>query len=1188
MKHKSNIKDIVYKKYNKTLRIMKISTLLIFVSAFNLLAETGYSQDKEISLKLANTYTIENVISEIEKTTDYVFIYNEDVVPKLKKEAKVDINNRSLNEILNQLLEGTDLGYSFASKQITIYRDEFKKEQSGVGLTKPILVQQETKRTIKGQVVGIVGEPIIGANIMEKGTKNGTVTDYDGYFSLDVDNNAVLHISYIGYISQDVNTAGTTTFNIVLEEDTQSLEEVVVVGYGIQKKTRVVGSVSQVSGEVLRKAPSMNVTNVLAGRIPGLSVTQTTGNPTGSDAIMRIRGVSTYSESGSSPLIIIDGVQRSQFSNLDVEEIESITLLKDAVSTAIYGLQAANGIILITTKRGTESKPEMSYTGAVTINQNTRFPKFLNGPDYMEWYNKATEMDNDYRIYKELPLQQYYYTQEQIEAVRNGTNTNPLLGNTNWVEELLGDNSLSHQHSLNLRGGSKNLRYFATVGFSNQEGVVENTSSERYNARTNLDANLTKAISVSFDLSVRKHNNNTPGISPDDNAYLNPIFQAVRMHPNLPMYTPDGSYTGSPSGINYINPIAAVRESGYRKRISDEFQGNITFKIKVPGVEGLEVKFLTAYDKNVIENKEWRSPYILMGRSPGQTIGDFTPILQRVPETYELETKSFLRQSFAQRTRITTQPALSFIREFQDHAISLLALYEWSEYKTNNFQAGGSNFNLTSIQELSKRSTRPEDWVAPWGGSGTDIRAGYVGRAHYSYKNKYLLELVNRFDASIKFAPKNRWKAFPGLGLGWVVSGEDFFQKAQSHINHLKIKGSVGQSGNDGGIQPFSYLRTFLYSNNVNVIDGNPVAGIRTSNVPNEDLKWETTTSANLGLESVLWKGLLSIDFEVFYKVTKDILNNPAGLYPLSLGGYVPAAINYGKMDNKGFDLALNHRNQYKDFKYGATLNLNWARNKILRRDESSDLPAWQRTIGRSYGEKLGFIVDGMYQTWEEVENAYSPSGDGLAPGFFKYRDINGDGKITFEDDFTFIGRSNIPELTYGLNLDMQYKGFDLSIFFQGAALCDVALAGVYGGNNLGGVQPGTPDNTTFTEPFYDAGYGNSPYYLVENSWRPDNTNAEYPRLSTHNSLTTRHNAWPNSAWIRNGAYVRLKTMQIGYTLPQRMLSIFYLESIRLYVSGFNLLTWDSVKYMDPELPNVNNGFYPQQRMYSLGANLTF
>ena len=1035
-------------------------------------------------------------------------------------------------------------------------------------------------KSVTGTITSSDGVPLAGVTVVIKGTTQGTSTDAAGYFTLPISTEkAILVISMTGYTPLTLTANAGASLTLNLEKKLKDLDEVVVVGYGRQKRGNVVGSVAQISGEQLKQAPAMNVTNMLAGRLPGLTTVQQSGRPGADDASLRIRGVGSYASS-SAPLIMIDNVQRPSFSHLDPSEIESITILKDAVSTAVYGLQAANGIILITTKRGKTGKPVVSYDGAVTVNQNTRFPKFLDGPDYMQWYNKGTEMDNEYNEHTGASIVPYVYSQKQIDEVRSGTNTNPLLGNTDWLDMLVGRESISQQHAITVRGGTDKVKYFTSVGMLDQDGVVRNTGFKRYNVRSNIDAELNEVFSVALDLGLRQQLTNTPGISPDNTAYLNPFYQGVRMLPNLPMYAPNGLPVAYNSNAGWVNPIASVEQSGYQRAQTNVFQGNISFKIKVPWVKGLEMKLLTAYDKSSTENKSWLTPYTVMGRARDQVSGDFVTI-----NTLPGITRTTLRQSFSQYNRKTFQPSITYTKSFGDHTINALALYEWSQQKSNVFSTGASNFALTDLHEIDYGSKATEYLIAPTGSSDIDdSRAGYVVRLNYGYKDKYLLEVATRFDANVNFIKNNRWHPFPGVGLGWVISKEDFFDDLTSVVSHLKLKASYGKLGNGSSIGSFPYLQTYLLTTAPSmVIGGQPVAALYTGNPPNVDLKWETASFTNVGFESVFLNGLLGFDFEWFYKLTNGILDSPGGLYPPSLGGYYPSLINNGIVANKGFDLQIRHRNRINKIQYGVTANLNWAKNKILRRNESAGLPDWLRTVGRSVGEKMGFIVDGMYQNWEEAANGASPSGGTIAPGFFKYRDLNGDGRLTRTDDMTFVGRSNIPELMYGLNLDLQYEGFDFSALFQGAALVNVNLAGTYEGSSG---TSGIDDNTPFTKTFY--GYGNSPYFLVENSWTPDNPNAAYPRLTAYKSTLSAHNAHSNSGWIRDGSYLRLKSVQLGYTISKKLLSKVGVQQVRFYVSGFNLFTWDKLKYLDPEMPNVNNGFYPQQKMYSGGVNITF
>ncbi|MFD2885585.1 SusC/RagA family TonB-linked outer membrane protein [Chitinophaga cymbidii] len=1046
-------------------------------------------------------------------------------------------------------------------------------------LIAPALVTYAQSGAVSGTVTDDQGGPLPGVTVQIKGTSQGTKTDVFGKFSLSMNAPSVtLVFSFIGYETKEITTGAIANLTIKLGETASGLNEVVVIGYGTQKRQNVIGSAVQIGSDQIKQAPVMNITNALSGRLPGLTTLQQSGRPGADDATLRIRGVSTFG-GNQGPLVIVDGVPRPNFSGMDPNEIETITLLKDAVSTAVYGLQAANGIILITTKRGKLQKPVITYDGGVTLSQNTRFPKFLNGPDYMTWYNRGTDMDNDYLDHTGGDPVPYVYTQEQIDAVRNGTNTNPLLGNTDWVGKLVGRNAFSQNHALSVRGGTEKIKYFANIGMLDQDGVIENTGFKRYNVRTNLDAQLNSVFSVALDLSVRQENVRTPGISPDNTAYLNPFYQAVRMLPNLPEYAPNGLPVAYNSNAGWVNPIASVQNSGYQRQQANIFQGNITLKAKIPWVDGLEVKLLTAYDKTTNENKGWTTPYSLMGRARDQVSGDYV-LLTTVPGI----TKTTLRQSFSQNNRRTFQPSITYNHTFnKDHEVSVLALYEWSQYNSNLFSTGAANFPLTDIHEINFGSSATEDFISPTGSSGLDSRAGYVGRINYAYKGKYLFEVATRYDASINFAPEYRWNAFPAVAAGWIVSKENFFEKASDVIDFLKVKASWGKGGNDA-IPKFTYLQTYqLTSDPVMVIGGKPVNAIYTSAPPYPSVTWETTTTTNVGFESNFLKGKLGFDFEWFYKLTEDILASQANLYPLSNGGYNPAAVNYGIMDNRGFDLQIRHNNTIGKVTYGVTGNFNWARNKIIRLDESSSLPEWMRRVGKPLGTKFGFKADGMYQTWEEARNGASPAAGVIAPGYFKYVDINGDGRITRTDDFVQIGRSNLPEIMYGLNLFLKYAGFDFSALFQGAALSSVNLAGTYEGSSG---TSGVDDNTPFTKSFY--GYGNSPYFLVENAWTPDNPNAEFPRLSAYKAQLTAHNAHINSGWVRDGSYLRLKSMQLGYNVPQQMLDRANIQSLRIFVTGYNLVTWDKLKYLDPEMPNVNNGFYPQQRMYSAGVNLSF
>ena len=1032
------------------------------------------------------------------------------------------------------------------------------------------------QQTVKGTIRDEKGNALPGATILVKGTKNGMVSNADGSFSLPAAGNTplTLQVSMTGFTTITVTVTPGQPFNAILKENAKELNEVMVVGYGTQKKASLTGSVAQISSAELKKVPAMNLTNALAGRLPGLVATQTSGRPGFDDATLLIRGQSTYNN--NAPMVIVDGVQRS-FGSLDPAEVETITLLKDAAAAATYGVQGANGVILVTTKRGATGKPVVSYDGEFTRTAFTRFPKFLNGPDYMYWFKKGEQMDNDYLTATGGDPIPYTYSDAQINALRNGTNKDPYLGNTDWTGMLTGRKTMAQHHSVSVRGGTEKIRYFSNISYLNQEGVVKGSDYKRFNARTNVDATISKTFSVAFDLGARQETRNSTGIPADDGEYMNPFYQAVRALPNIPA-TINGTPTATRSNSGIVNPMAVIDQSGWQRYVTSTFQGAMTFTMHVPYVKGLDLKLMTAYDKSFQEFKSWTEPYTLMVREQSSTGFYWNPSL---PPGINVNT---VRQSQANNTRQTFQPSINYSTDIGSHSIKALALYEYSQTDNNGFSAGGSNLPLTELKEIDFRDQDNKYIVQPTGNSGTGARSGLVTRINYAYKNRYLLELVSRYDGSVYFPKNNRWGFFPAVSAGWVMTEEHFFAGLKEKVDFLKLRGSYGKTGNDRGFGNYQYMQTFSLSEKpVVVIGDKSVSGIYSGSIPNVNLKWENAYTTNVGADVSLFNGAWSVTADYFYKITKDILDVQGNLFAPSMGGYYYQVVNRGMANVRGLDLQITHRHKVNSkLDYGITGNFNWSRNKILVKNDPDGWPSWQRTPGRMIGEKKGFISEGLFQNWEEVNNwPTSPSG-GAAPGFIKYKDINGDGKIT-TDDITYMGRSNTPQIMYGLNLELRYGIFDVSALIQGASLVDVSLGGEYEGSS-GTV--GVNDNTPFTRPFYGA--GNSPYYLVEQAWTPDNPNASYPRLTADRAGFPNHNGWANSQWVKNGAYVRLKSAQIGVTVPASVLKQLNIEKCRFYLAGFNLLTLDHLKYMDPEMPNVNNGFYPQQQMMSFGANLTF
>lgn len=503
-------------------------------------------------------------------------------------------------------------------------------------------------------------------------------------------------------------------------------------------------------------------------------------------------------------------------------------------------------------------------------------------------------------------------------------------------------------------------------------------------------------------------------------------------------------------------------------------------------------------------------------------------------------------------------------------------MYEYAREDYEGISAGREDFPITDIMDMSYGLKVSENLVK--GSHSNDKRAGYVMRFNYAYDEKYLLEFTGRVDASTALPAHNRWGFFPAVSVGWRISQEDFFKEAVPFMDNLKIRASIGRLGSDRAIEStMTYFSTATLSADPVVVFGtNALKDIGMSGPICPDLKWQLTDTYNIGVESNMWNGLLGLELDVFYMKTTRSLEGQSGKFPPSLGSYFPGYINYGSHDNRGFELVLTHHNKIRDFNYHVRGNLSWARNKILKVTEDANVPIYKRATGQSMGRYLGFVAEGLFQSEEEIaHSALFEGSTNTKPGDIKLKDINGDGKITWDQDMVPIGRSSIPEMVFGLNLGAEWKGFDFSMFWQGAAMFDVNLCGIY--------DSGIRDDTFYTRPFYAD--GNTPYYLVEGSWRPDNPNAKFPRLG----IEARDNGGKFSSWwVKDGTYLRLKSVQLGYTLPKKLTEKAGFRTIRAYVSGGNLLTICGLDYMDPEMPGVNQGYYPQQRTYEFGLNITF
>ena len=1017
-------------------------------------------------------------------------------------------------------------------------------------------IQAFAQIPVKGRVVDADGEPLPGVVVMQKSSGSmGAMTDENGNFSLSVSSaDAVLIFTLMGYQDAEEPVGAKRHFNVTLKDDTTFLDEAVVVGYGVQKKGTLTSSIASINREKLSSAPTDNMSNMLGGKLPGLVSRQTSGVPGENEAQIYIRGISTTGT--STPLVLVDGVERD-FSNLDPSEIADITILKDAASAAVYGVKGANGVILVTTRRGDVASTTVTYNASLTMSGNAEMIELLNGEEFAYWHNKASDLDGLMREYSE----------QQIGYIRNGNDPQGIFGNTDYLDLIFKKVAYGQNHNLSISGGSKSVRYFVGGSYLDQDGIIDNVWFKRYNLRSNVDINLSDDLTLKLDVSGRIENRHQNGVSAGssdptaslDNGgaeygYKNIVFYALSARPTTRPMTPDGVYIG------YQNPLVARDASGFQEKNRSFVQTGVTLQYNVPFVKGLTAKAMGSYDFQNTLQKKLLLPCDQV--TPKYSGADETLTLTPGNSPHLASGVNQLTESHQLFSRYTFTAQLNYQNTFDLHEVGADLVWEQSGTSSRYFAAGKQNFAITEIPDLDFSTDVTPNSVR--GYHSNTGRQGLLLRANYVYDGKYIVSASLRNDWSAKFSKSHRLGVFPALSLGWRMN------------EALKLRASWGVLGNDS-ISDFLYVQgVSLSTKPTAVINGKPVQSISTTSVPNSDITWETTTTYNVGADLRLWDGLLSAEADVFYKVTTNILQSQAGENPPSIGSNFPAIVNSGVVDVKGFELSLKHENKVGELAYTIGANTSFARNRYISINDSDNIPAYQSKLGQSLGAVLGYVSDGLYR--DEQDLASSPkTSNAVRVGDIKYKDLNGDGKITAEDR-TWIARSPIPEVMFGLDFNFKWRGFDAVLFFQGATNTEIMLCGTYS-------ALGYSDGTYYTQAFKWG--SNPPKYLVEGSWTPDHTDASYPRLSTQSSP---NNVYTSDFWARDASYLRLKNVQLGYTFPKTVTRKFYVDALRLYVSASNVFTISGLSALgiDPEAPSVNNGYYPQQRVVSLGASLTF
>ncbi len=980
--------------------------------------------------------------------------------------------------------------------------------------------------TVQGKVTSEEdGTALPGVNVLIQGTSVGTVTDIQGNYTIEVpDENSTLVFSFIGYVSQQVPIQGRSFIDITLVTDIKSLQEVVVVGYGTQEKATVTSAISTVEGEQLTKAPTADVSNSMVGRLPGLLSRQNSGEPGNDEAVLRIRGTGTLGNAG--PLVIVDGIPRN-FNQLSAYEIESITVLKDAAAIAPYGLGGANGVILVTTKRGKKGEISLNYNGWAGVQRPTSYPEYLDSYEFAKLLNVANV---------NVGLSPAY-TEEEVQKFKDQSDPDHYP-NHDWIKEVINFNAPITSHNLSLTGGAEKIRFFSSLGYLFQEGAVSTINYSRFNLAANVDVDATPTTVVSLDVKGSIERTQQPGATSGTG-----IFTTVTKWPPV---RPLQFSNGQPG----MELLPQIYESGYKNENDNIFYSQLGIEQRIPFIPGLSLKGVAAYDKGYTFGKNWITPftyYVLNNQDEQEPLKGGTSL-------------PMLDENFNQTQTITLQGYLTYKNTFGRHNLDALGVVEKRSGDRNAFSASRLGY-VVGLDELSLGSTDKSNFDNS-GSSSENVQMGLVYRLNYSYAYKYLLGFSGRYDGHYYFAPGERFAFFPAVSLGWRLSEENFIRNNFSWINDLKLRGSYGKSGNLAG-GPFQYLSAYGLTDSY-IFGGSQVQGINERREANRNITWETANKLDVGLEGVLWKGKLSFGMDFFWETRSDMLISPSEIVPAEYGIGI-SQINAGMMENRGMEFTLNTQHQFENgIGFNAGFNFTYARNKLIEtfeNDATYNNPERSRT-GKPLGTQFGYRALGFFQSQEEIDGWAKQFGE-VAPGDIKYDDVNGDGRINSADEVV-IGKPEFPEMIFGMTTALSWKGFDLNMLWQGAGGTSILLR----------------NEAAF--PFFNGAKAMEEHL---DYWTPENRDATNPRVTP--SPTT-NNRQESSFWIRDGSYVRLKTLELGYALPPVVMEKLKLNSIRVFVSGQNLLTFSEIKFFDPEISNPRGRYYFQQKVFSAGLSIGF
>uniref|UniRef100_UPI003216C635 TonB-dependent receptor n=1 Tax=uncultured Draconibacterium sp. TaxID=1573823 RepID=UPI003216C635 len=1105
-----------YKGCRKKLIIMRNALIIVLLSTFQVLATSSYSQNKQLSLEMKGA-TIKEVLSKIEDESEFYFLYNSELTD-VEKKVDVSFKNEKVEAVLNQLFDANKVEFLFKDRHVII---------------SPKYKLASQQKTISGKVTDNSNEPLPGVTVVVKGTTEGTVTSVDGKFSIsNVSDESVLVFSFVGMISQEITVGSQTTIDITMIADAIGIEEIVAVGYGVQKKVNLTGSVQAVKSDELEARPVTNISSALSGHLSGVSIVKNSGAP-GSGANITIRGVGSFGS--SSPLVLVDGLE-TNINDVLPSDVESISVLKDAASASIYGSRAANGVILITTKRGEISPFTISYNAFGGVQQAVNLPKYVGAADYLRYENEARTNIGQPAAYNE-ELINTWATSSDRDAYPN----------TSWVDEAITGDAFQQSHVLSLNGGNQDNRFYISFGFQDQDGIIANNNFKKYSLRLNADTKLYQRFSLKTSIMSFKEDNKDPGFG-------GPWANILRIPAIYPAKYSTGQY-GNWAGYN---PIADYEVGNLNTRTSYFSMGNFALNYNI--LDGLDLELTPGY-KIYSHNRKSHKKEV-------QTY-DYIPSTKSIEPGVVMNTPTAVNQSNETVLDLTFQSILTYKKDIGEHHFGALAGYSQESWEQKYFDASRDNFPTLLLNDLNvgspenqKNSGYTNDWALQ----------SFFGRLNYNFKERFLFEANFRYDGSSRFAQDNRWGAFPSFSAAWRLSEEEFMDKLD-FLDNLKLRASWGQLGNQDAVNRLGYYPfASTYSPSENYVFGGSVTqGAALGGIANKEVTWETTETTDIGIDATLLNGKIDLVFDYFYRKTKDGLLD----FPIAtVTGYIGAdsygpwssvsssriPMNGASVTNKGFEFNINYKGKVSDFNYSVGFNLTHITNEITDLRELGPIIQGSTVLmeGEAINSYYGYVNEGFFQIGETISD-HASQDPNVSFGDIKYKDIEVDGTINSKDRVV-IGNPN-PDYIFGVNLNLDYKDFDFTALIQGVGKVDGYRSGhgVRAFSNGGSVRD-----------------------ILVDRWTPDNPNAAYPRFTYDKYF----NYETSDFWIQSAAYARLKNVQLGYSFTGDVLSKLNIQKVRMYITGENLLTISNFdKGYDPETRLYG---YPQMKSYNIGLNVTF